>query len=371
MIRLVPRTDASRSWVWLSPLLAIFATLVFGALIFSALGYAPGDALYQYFISPFSRADRISDLMVKACPLIIIGVGLAFCYRANIWNIGAEGQYILGALTAGIVGLSFPDVESRWLLGLMMLAGMAGGAAWALLPAVLKIRFNTNEILTSLMLVYVAGLLLDVMVRGPLRDPMSFGFPLTPIYPDGGLISRMPLPGIGYLGQLHYGVLVALIIAPLGWWLMHRTLPGFQVKVMGSAPRAARFAGFNSKLAVVAVLCFSGAMAGMAGVVEVSANIQQLQPNVSFGYGFTAIIVAFLARLNPLAVILAGLVVAMAELGGDNAQIAMGIPKVVTGIFKGALLFFLLAGATMQHYRLVWQGDRAASHRSNTGEGTA
>jgi len=361
MIKLTPRTNPSPWLSLLSPVIAIAATLIMGALIFTVLGYNAGESLYQFFISPLSRLDRISDLVVKACPLIIIALGLVFCYRANIWNIGAEGQFILGALAAGAFALQFPDTTSPLLLPMMILVAMAAGAAWAAIAAICKTLFNANEILVTLMLSYVAALLIDVMVRGPLRDPMAFGFPLTPMYPDAGLISRMPIPGVGYLGQLHYGVLAAFILAPIAWWLMHRTLPGFQVRVIGSAPRAGRFAGFSSVRTTIGVLLFSGAMAGLTGMIEVSANIGQLQPNVSFGYGFTAIIVAFLARLNPLGVIAAGLLIAMAELGGDNAQIALGIPKVVTGLFKGILLFFLLAGATLQHYKIEWTTRKAGS----------
>ena len=361
MIKLTPRTNPSPWLSLLSPVIAIAATLIIGALIFTVLGYNAGESLYQFFISPLSRLDRISDLVVKACPLIIIALGLVFCYRANIWNIGAEGQFILGALAAGAFALQFPDTTSPLLLPMMILVAMAAGAAWAAIAAICKTLFNANEILVTLMLSYVAALLIDVMVRGPLRDPMAFGFPLTPMYPDAGLINRMPIPGVGYLGQLHYGVLAAFILAPIAWWLMHRTLPGFQVRVIGSAPRAGRFAGFSSVRTTIGVLLFSGAMAGLAGMIEVSANIGQLQPNVSFGYGFTAIIVAFLARLNPLGVIAAGLLIAMAELGGDNAQIALGIPKVVTGLFKGILLFFLLAGATLQHYKIEWTTRKAGS----------
>ena len=211
------------------------------------------------------------------------------------------------------------------------------------------------------MLTYVAALLIDWIVRGPWRDPMSFGFPLTPYYPDAGLISALHLPFIGRLGQLHWGVLVALLIAFAGYFFLSRMLGGFQVKLMGDAPRAGTFAGFSPNRVTVGVLLSSGGLAGLAGMIEVSANIGQLQPNISFGYGFTAIIVAFLARLNPLAVIVAGLVVALAELGGDTAQISMAIPKVVTGIFKGILLFFLLAGETLTRFQPVWV-DRSGQY---------
>ncbi|MEK9911377.1 MAG: ABC transporter permease, partial [Candidatus Puniceispirillum sp.] len=207
---------------------------------------------------------------------------------------------------------------------------------------------------------YVATLFIDWLVRGPWRDPMSFGFPLTKMYSDAALIHRVDLFGAGMLGQLHWGVVGALILALIGAFVLSRTILGFQVKVMGDAPRAGRFAGFNPGLVTIGVMALAGGAAGLAGMVEVSASMGQLQPNVSFGYGFTAIIVAFLARLNPIGVIFAGLVVALAELGGDNAQMVLGMPKVVTGVFKGVLLFMLLAGETFNRYHITWHGRRAS-----------
>jgi simple sugar transport system permease protein len=352
MIKLTPRINPSPWLAILSPIISIIAAVIISAIIFTSLGYDPGSSLYELLISPLSRLDRITDLVVKACPLIIIALGLIFCFRANIWNIGAEGQFIIGAMAAGILALSFPNSTSPMLLPMMMLAGMLAGAAWAAIAAVGKVFFKTNEILVTWMLSYVAALFIDVMVRGPLRDPEAFGFPLTPVYPDAGLIGRIQIPGLGYIGQLHYGVLIAFALVPLAWWLLNRTLPGYQVRVIGSAPRAGRFAGFSEAWTTFFVLLLSGAIAGLAGMIEISSSLGQLQPNISFRYGFTAIIVAFLARLNPVGVVFAGLLIAMAELGGDNAQIALGIPKVVTDIFKGILLFFILAGETLHQYRI-------------------
>ena len=352
MIVLEKRTSIP-SWLRLAtPLVAIGITVLIGGLIFALLGYDAPKALSVFFLAPLSRADQIADLFVKACPLIIIGTGLVFCYRANIWNIGAEGQLVLGALGAGWVALSFPDATSAGILIPMALAAMAAGALWALIPAFLRVRFSTNEILVSLMLTYVAALLIDWLVRGPWRDPMSFGFPLTSLYADAALIPPLLLPSVGRVGQLHWGVPIALIIAVIAGIILRRTLPGFQVRLMGEAPRATSFAGFSQSKITICVMMVSGALAGLAGAIEVSANIGQLQPNISFGYGFTAIIVAFLARLNPYAVIVAGLVVALAELGGDSAQIALGVPKVVTGLFKGLLLFMLLAGETWTNFKI-------------------
>ena len=233
MFLFTPRNIQNNYWVIFGPLISVIFTIIVGALIFKILSYPVTDSLYQVFLSPFSRADRIADIFVKACPLIIIGIGLIFCFRSNIWNIGAEGQFIFGTLCAGSFALSFPESNSHSLLLLMLIIGFLGGALWASIPAILKIKLNVNEILVSLMLVYVAMLFIDFIVRGPLRDPMSFGFPLSKPYPEGAIISKINFPGIGYLGQLHYGILSILILAPLAWFLINRTLPGFQIKVLG------------------------------------------------------------------------------------------------------------------------------------------
>jgi ABC-type uncharacterized transport system permease subunit len=360
MISMTPRKDIPLIRTIATPAVAILLTLIIGASIFAILGFSPTGALYEFFVAPVSRLDQIGDLFVKACPLIITATGLVFCYRANVWNIGAEGQLIFGAIFSGWVALNFPDLPMMVMMPAMILASIAGGIFWALIPALLKVRFNTNEILVSLMLTYVATLFIDWLVRGPWRDPMSFGFPLTKMYSDAALIHRVDLFGAGMLGQLHWGVVGALILALIGAFVLSRTILGFQVKVMGDAPRAGRFAGFNPGLVTIGVMALAGGAAGLAGMVEVSASMGQLQPNVSFGYGFTAIIVAFLARLNPIGVIFAGLVVALAELGGDNAQMVLGMPKVVTGVFKGVLLFMLLAGETFNRYHITWHGRRAS-----------
>ena len=358
MITFVPRDTSSKNWFIIGPVLSIFFTIIFGLLIFTFLGYSPIETLYQIFISPFSRIDRISDILVKACPLIIIGTGLMLCFRANVWNIGAEGQFIIGALLAGSIALLFPNIETKFFMLVIIFTGFIGGAFWAFIPAILKTKLNVNEILVSLMLVYVAILFIDFMVRGPLRDPMSLGFPLSKSYPEGALIDKIPFPGIGYIGQLHYGFLFVLILIPITWVFMNKTLGGFKIIVSGSAPKAAKFAGFKQNSITIIVLLLSGGLAGVAGVIEVSANIGQLQPEVSFGYGFTAIIVAFLGRLNPIGILFAGIMIATVKLGADNAQISMGIPKNVTGLFEGILLFFLLTGETLQKYRIKWSGAK-------------
>lgn len=362
MIALEPRPQPSRALGLLSPVLAIALTLVVGGLMMAAMGRSPLEALRVYFFQPFIElwlwltlpegAREVwlytpSEVVVKAIPLALIGAGLAVSFRANVWNIGAAGQYTMGAILGGWLALSLPPEAGRlWLLPYLG-AGVVGGMAWAAIPALLRVRFNANEILVSLMLTYVAALLLDWLVRGPFRDPAGFGFPQSPDFPPG-LVMPVLVEGT----RLHAGLFLALVAAAALWLMMGRTMRGFQLRVLGAAPRAAAFAGFSRERMIWFVLLLSGGLAGLAGAVEVSATIQQLQPSISAEYGFVAIIVAFLGRLNPLGALFGALILAVSYIGGENAQIALKLPKAVTGIFQGMLLFFLLACDTLVRYRV-------------------
>ena len=347
LIRLEPRAEASRAMVYQSPLIAVVLTLLAGMIMFRILGTDPLQAVHAFFIEPISSLEGIAELLVKATPLILIGIGLSLGFQANIWNIGAEGQFTLGAIFGGVVALAFFDVESVLLLPAMLIAGIGGGMAWAAIPAFLKTRYNTNEILTSLMLVYVSFLLLSYLITGPLRDPDGFNFPESRLFHDSAL-----LPIILDGTRLHIGFLLALLAAVLAWLLIVKHIIGFQIRVIGMAPAAASFAGFKKKRLVWLTLLISGGAAGLAGAIEVSGPIGQVIPVVSPGYGFTAIIVAFLGRLHPIGVVLAGLLMALTYLGGDSAQITMNLPNAVTGVFQGMLLFFLLASDVLIRYRI-------------------
>lgn len=362
MLLLEPRPRPSRALMWLSPVIAIALTLVAGGALMAAMGRAPGQALYVYFFQPFHELwfwltappDEAamwiytpSEVVVKAIPLALIGAGLAICFRANVWNIGAAGQYTLGAILGGWIALSAPeDASGLWLVPYLA-AGAVAGMAWAAIPAFLRVRFNANEILVSLMLTYVASLLLDWLVRGPLKDPAGYGFPQSADFGPGFV---MPVLVGGT--RLHLGLLLAVLVALALWLMMGRTLKGFEVRVIGAAPRAGAFAGFSRERTVWFVLLLSGGLAGLAGAVEVSATIQQLQPMISAEYGFVAIIVAFLGRLNPLGALFGALILGVSYIGGENAQIALKLPKAVTGIFQGMLLFFLLGCDTLIRYRV-------------------
>ena len=347
-IILEKRSHASPIMNLMSPVLAISLTVIMGGLIFAAMGKPPLTALYLYFIDPLTSWWSIEEVLVKAGPLILIGVGLAVCFKANVWNIGAEGQLTIGALMGAMVPVMLGDWQSPFALVLMLLLGALGGALFAFIPAWLKTRFGVNEILTSLMLVYIAQLLLDWMVRGPWKDPHGYNFPKSVAFEGWHLL---PMWGDG---RMHFGLVISVAIAVLLFWIMQRTLKGFEIRVVGSAPRAGRFAGFSQTKMVWFCFGLSGALAGLAGLIEVAGPIGQLQPHISPNYGFTAIIVAFLGRLNPIGVIFAGLLLAISYIGGEGVQIELGISDKTTQVFQGMLLFFILTCDTLILYRIRW-----------------
>jgi general nucleoside transport system permease protein len=349
-VALVPRAHPSRLLTWLSPLAAALLTILAGALLFSLMGKDPVQGLRVFLIEPVATQRGWSELALKATPLMLCAIGLTLCFRANVWNIGAEGQLIAGAIAGGAVGLLATRETTRAIVPVILLAAAAGGAAWASITAWLRDRFNANEILVSLMLVYVAQLLLSWLVHGALRDPVGFGFPQSKLF-EGG--ARMPviLPGT----RLNIGFPLALGFALVAWWLLARAVIGFQLKVAGLAPLAARYAGFSSRRVLWFVLLAAGALAGIAGAIEATGPVGQLTPTISPGYGFAAIIVAFVGRLHPIGVIGASLLMALFYIGGELAQSRLGLPSALTGVYQGLLLFFLLVCDTFIAYRLQWR----------------
>lgn len=347
MITLERRPQTSARWLYATPLLAVGLTVLSGAVMFALMGVDPLAALEAYFITPVSDLYMLGELTVKATPLAMIAVGLALGFRANVWNIGAEGQLTLGAIFGGGLALAFYGNEGPLLLPAMLIAGMVGGGLWAAIPAFLRVKFNANEILVSLMLTYVAGLLLSYLVTGPWKDPMGYNFPQTRLFGAEATLPRL-LSGT----RMHLGFPLALVAVMACWFLVARTMIGFQIKVVGLTPPAAGYAGFSGANIIWATLLAGGALAGLAGAIEVSGPIGQLTPSISPGYGFTAIIVAFLGRLHPLGILLAALLMALSYIGGETAQIKLGLPLAVTGVFQGMLLFFLLASDVLVHYRI-------------------
>ncbi len=346
MFKLEKRGEISRPMIFLSPIFAVIFTFISGMVMFNILGVDPLQAIITFFIAPLNSLDGLAELFVKATPLVLIAVGLSFGFQANIWNIGAEGQLTIGALAGGGMALLFFNIDTPFLIPAMLISGVLGGMVWAAIPAFLKTKFGTNEILTSLMLTYVGLLVLSYLIHGPWKDPDGQNFPESRLFHDAAII-----PIILDETRLHIGWIIALFCVAIAWVVMVRHMIGFQIRVFGLAPMAARFAGFREKNIIWLTLMISGGAAGLAGTIEVSGPIGQITPVISPGYGFTAIIVAFLGRLHPIGCLFAGLLMALTYLGGDNAQIEMNLPNAVTGVFQGMLLFFLLAFDVLVGYR--------------------
>jgi simple sugar transport system permease protein len=351
--RLEKRPEPSKLLQVLAPVGAVLVTVVLGAVIFTLLGYDGVGAVREIFLTPLVNSYKWQDLAVKAAPLIIIAVGLSISYRANVWNIGAEGQYIVGAIAGTGVGILTNSMTGWWIMPLMMLAGMAGGAAYASVPAFLRVRFKVNEILTTLMLSYASVYLLNYLLNGPYKSPMSMGQPQTVMFSaDQALPYIIP----GTIVQLNAPI--AIVVALIAWLVFSRFVFGFQIRVVGTAPHAARYGGFSADRTVWLALLISGALAGFAGVLEAMGPVGRLILQFPANYGFTAIIVAFLGRLHPLGVVLAGLVIAVTAVGGEVAQITIGLPFAAVGIFQAMMLFLLLGSDILVRYRF-----RSVPHR--------
>ena len=347
--KIISRGSPSIIMSYWAPIIAIILTLITGSIIFSIMGHNPLFALKVFFISPINNPYGISELFLKATPLALIGIGLAFCFKNNIYNIGAEGQLTMGAIFGGGIGIYFYDVYGFWLLPLIIIFGIIGGAFWAMIPAILKVKFNTNEILTSLMLVYVAALILDYLVVGPWRDPDGYSFPKTRPFNDS---ARMPLLFDGL--RIHFGLILTILSIFIAWFIFSKTILGYQLKVSGLSPKASGYAGFKQNKLIYIAFAISGGLAGIAGVGEVTGPIGLIYRDISPNYGFTAIIVAFLGRLHPIGIIFSSLIIALTYLGAEDAQLFMQVPQAVGFVFQGLVLFYLLGADLLINYRLTF-----------------
>ena len=348
MIQLVPRTEGNLLLALLSPLLAFALTMLIGAILLAILGFEPGEVLWNFFVLSLTGSYQFAELFVKATPLILMAVGLSLGFRANVWNIGAEGQFILGAIFAALVALPLKAWPIGLLLPLTALAAIFGGMLWAAIPAFLKSRFHASELLTSLMLVYVAQQLLFYLVAGPMKDPFAFSWPKSADFPAA---AQMPI--LAADTRFHLGFIIALVVAVIGWLALTRTSFGFYLSVAGSAPKAARFSGYSEKMALWASLLIGGGLAGLAGFIEAANNVGFLSQSLTTGLGFTAIIVAFLGRLHPLGIVVSGLLLALTYLGGETVQTFNQVPQGLTQVLQATLLFLILASDLVLRYRFV------------------
>ncbi|MBR9843447.1 MAG: ABC transporter permease [Rhodobacteraceae bacterium] len=359
MIALEKRPEPSRLLAMGTPLIAVIVTMIAGGLLFAALGKNPFEAIRTIFWDPLFGEYAFyyrPQLLVKGAPLVLIAIGLSLGFRAGIWNIGAEGQYTMGAICGAGVGLAFYPSESVLIFPAMVIAGALGGWAWAMIPALLKVKFGTNEILVSLMLVYVAEQLLASMSLGLLKNPQGFGFPGSRNIAEWDAATSWIAQDYG----MHWGVVAAMIAVIMAYVLLNRHILGFNIRLTGEAPRAARFAGVKPARLILFCLGMSGMLAGLAGLFEVAGPSGQVSIDFNVGYGFTAIIVAFLGRLHPVGILLAGLLMALTYIGGDIAESQMGLPAAAIQVFQGMLLFFLLALDLLTNYRVKFAVKGAA-----------
>ncbi len=360
MIVLEKRPQPSRAWSLMTPVVAVVITMIAGGLLFAALGKNPAEAIGTIFWEPLFGEYAFfyrPQLLVKGAPLVLIAIGLSLGFRAGIWNIGAEGQYIVGAICGAGAGLAFYPMESVFIFPLMVLAGALGGWCWAMIPALLKVKFGTNEILVSLMLVYVAEQLLASVSLGLLKNPQGFGFPGSRnLQSYESAFNAELIEGSG----MHWGVVAAFIAVILSYVLLNKHILGFNIRLTGEAPRAARFGGVNPTRLILFCLGMSGMLAGLAGMFEASGPAGQISIDFNVGYGFTAIIVAFLGRLHPVGILLAGLLMALTYIGGEIAQSNLGLPAAAIQVFQGMLLFFLLALDLLTNFRIRFAAKGAA-----------
>ncbi|MCK8486268.1 ABC transporter permease [Paenibacillus sp. MBLB2552] len=330
---------------WWTPVLSVLLALLLCAGFIAVNGMNPWTVYAKMWNGAFGTGYGLTETLVKAIPLLLCGLGIAVAYRISVWNIGAEGQLTAGAIAATAVTIYFPEIPAVWSIPLMLVLGVAAGAFWGLLTAIPRIYFGVNELITSLMLNYVALLALDYFVIGPWKDPEGFNMPGSPMF-----AASLSLPTLGGT-RLHIGLLFALVAVLIYYLMIRFTRWGYELRMIGANPVAARYNGIPITRHILLVMVISGGLAGLAGMVEVSGVSHKLMQGISPGYGYTAIIVAWLAKLNPLGLIVSAVLFGGLIVGGYSVQ-TIGLPSSVSEMLQGAILFFLIAGDMITRFRV-------------------
>lgn len=355
---LVRREGASMAAALIAPLAALGIAVILNLALYMLMGRDPAAVLYAMLLEPFLTWAAFSEVLLKAGPLLLIAQGLAIGFRAKVFNIGAEGQFILGAIFASAIPIWFPLATGQWIWPLMLVLGAIGGALWAAITAFWRVRLNANEILVSLMLSLVAAQVLNYLLLGPWKDPAGFNFPQSVMFQYDAMIPTL-IAGT----RVNVSLFITLALSLMAWVFMQRSFMGYKLKVGGLAPRAAGYAGFSEGRAIWLSLLIGGFAAGLAGAAEVAGPIGQLQRSISTGYGYAAIIVAYLGGLHPIGIIFSALFMAVLYIGGDNAMVSANLPIAAVRVFQGSLLLAYLIAVAFVRYRLEW---RRPLHRSPT-----
>lgn len=343
----ITKNQEPRGWSsWLVVAAAVALSLGLSGILLGIRGISPLTGLTVLFKGAYGSRFAIEDCLIKAIPIYLCSLGVAVAFRLQVWNIGAEGQFALGAVGATWVALTFPDLPGPILLPAMIAMAALAGGLWGMIPAILRQRLQTNEIIVTLMMNYIAILFLDYLVYGAWKDPTSFGFPMTSEFPPQAVIGKIGSTSV------NWGLAHCLVLGTLIWVFIRFTRVGFELKAAGDSVRAARYAGIPYDRLVVLVMVISGALAGWAGFLEASATINRLQPSIMAGYGYTAIVVAWLARLNPLSIAIASFLLAGLRVGVENLQLDLQVPAAFGSILEGLILLTVLAGGLFTSYRL-------------------
>lgn len=353
--KLVRRERASLPVMIAAPFVALAIAALSNLVLYAAIGVNPLAVFKAMLIDPFTSYFSFSEILLKAGPLLLIAQGLAIGFRAKVFNIGAEGQFVLGAICASAIPVYMPQATGAWIWPTMLVFGMLGGLAWASITAFWRVRLNANEILVSLMLSFLALQLLNYLLLGPWKDPMGFNFPQSVMFQYDALLPIL-LPGT----RVNISLIMALLVTLAAWFFVQRSFAGYRLEVGGLAPNAARYAGFSQSGAIWLSLLIGGAAAGLAGAAEVAGPVGQLQRSISTSYGFAAIIVAYLGGLHPIGILFSSFLMAALYIGGDNAMVSAKLPIAAVNVFQGSLLLAYLIAATFVRRKLVWpQGARA------------
>ncbi|MEP2920872.1 MAG: ABC transporter permease [Sulfitobacter sp.] len=354
-IQMIRRDSSSRLAMVGAPVWALGLACCTSLILFALLGKPAGTALFALLLKPFLSWYSFSEVLLKMAPLLIIAQGLAIGFRANIFNIGAEGQFIIGAICASALPVWYPDGAFPFMLPAMILAGALGGMLYAMIAAALRTRFGASEILVTLMLSLIAVQVLNYLLLGPWKDPRGFNFPQSVMFPDNAL-----LPLLFEGTRTNISLIFALVASALAHLLMQNHFVGYQLRTAGLAPRAAHYAGFNAPRMIWLCLALGGLAAGIAGASEVAGPLGQLQRSVPSGYGYAAIIVAYMGGLRPLGIVVSSFLISVIYIGGDSATVSAGLPVAAVEVFQGLLLVFYLLTFTLIRFRIAFSQKGAA-----------
>jgi ABC-type uncharacterized transport system permease subunit len=346
-IQFEPRERTSKAFKMLAPVTTIVLAMVVGAIPLVWMRINPLSAYKSLIIGSCGDTYGISETLVKAIPLMLCGLAVALPLRANLWNIGGEGQFLMGAFGASVVALYLPQLPGFVLIPCMILAGFLAGAFWGLIPGILNARFKISEIIVTLMLNYIALNWVAYLVYGPMRDRKGYSnFPLTPKFVQHAWFPRIPKT------RLHIGLMLALITAIILYLVIKKMKIGYEIRIVGANPNVAQYGGIDTTKITILVMTFAGGIAALAGVGDVAALHHQLRKDIAIGYGYTAIPVALLGKGHPLGIILSAFLFAAMLVGGANMQQDLGVPVALVSIIQALVVLFIVAGDTLQKYRI-------------------